>query len=228
MVPSMLMEGALRLKVAEALDCVGTLNGTHIRVKVSDVDTPSYRGRKDWPIVNVLVAWSFDLKFTYILSGWEGIASDSRIVKNALYRCDKLLILHGKYYLVDSGFMLKRGLIIPYRGSHYHLKEYSRCGATNAKELFNLRHASLRNVIKRALGVLKKRFPIIASGTKPHYEISICTDIILACCILHNFLMRVDLDERLISEVDYALNTNYDNEVSCNERQDDDQAREYD
>ncbi|KAG6498554.1 hypothetical protein ZIOFF_038274 [Zingiber officinale] len=145
------------LRLYRVADCVGTLNGTHIRVKISDVDTPRYRGSKDWPTVNVLVAWSFNLKFTYILSGWEGIASDSRIVKNALYKC--------KYYLVDSGFILKWGLTTPYQVIRYYLKEYSRCGATNAKELFNLRHASLRNVIERAFGVLKKRFPIIASGT---------------------------------------------------------------
>ncbi|KAG6530240.1 hypothetical protein ZIOFF_012463 [Zingiber officinale] len=145
--------------------CVGALDGTHIRVKVSDEDARIYRGRKDWPTTNVLAAYSFDLKFTYILSGWEGTTSDSRIVKNALSRHDKLLIPHGKYYLVDSGFMLKRGLITPYRGIRYHLKEYSRCGPTNAKELFNLRHTSLRNAIERAFGVLKKRFPIIASGT---------------------------------------------------------------
>ncbi|XP_074559887.1 uncharacterized protein LOC141815924 [Curcuma longa] len=203
-------------------DCVGALDGTHIRVKVSDVDAPRYRGRKDWPTTNVLAACSFDLKFTYVLAGWEGTASDSRIIKNALSRRDKLIIPHGKYYLVDSGFMLKRDLITPYRGIRYHLKEYSRCGPTNAKELFNLRHASLRNAIERAFGVLKKRFPIIASGTEPHYELDIRTDIILACCILHNFLMGVDPDERLINEVDRELNANSNNEVSCNERQDND------
>ncbi|KAG6490386.1 hypothetical protein ZIOFF_051682 [Zingiber officinale] len=58
-------------------DCVGALDGTHIRVKVFDEDSPRYRGRKDWPTTNVLVVCSFDLKFTYILSGWEGTASDS-------------------------------------------------------------------------------------------------------------------------------------------------------
>ncbi|KAG6527993.1 hypothetical protein ZIOFF_010130 [Zingiber officinale] len=123
------------------------------------------------------------------------------------------LFVVGKYYLVGSGFMLKRGLITPYRGIRYHLKEYSRCGPTNAKELFNLRYASLCNAIERAFGVLKKRFSIIASGTEPHYEINIRTDSILACCILHNFLMGVDPDERLISEVDHKLSVNYDNEV---------------
>ncbi|KAG6532546.1 hypothetical protein ZIOFF_006392 [Zingiber officinale] len=170
-------------------DCVGALDGTHIRVK-----------------------------FVYVLAGWEGTTSDSRIIKNALSRRDKLIISHGKYYLVDSGFMLKRDLITPYRGIRHHLKEYPRCGPTNAKELFNLRHATLRGAIERAFGVLKKRFSIIANGTEAHYEVDIRTDIILACCILHNFLMGVDPNERLINEVDRELSATSNDEVSHNER----------
>ena len=78
-------------------------------------------------------------------------------------------------------------------------------GPQNDKELFNHRHASLRNVIERSFGVLKKRFPIIAGGTEPYYSFEIMTDIVLACCILHNFLMGVDIDESLIAEVDREL-----------------------
>ncbi|KAF7840320.1 putative nuclease HARBI1 isoform X1 [Senna tora] len=71
-------------------DCVGAIDGTHVRVKVSSKDAPKYRGRKDFPTQNVLVACSFDLRFTYVLCGWEGTASDSRVLKNALCRSDPL------------------------------------------------------------------------------------------------------------------------------------------
>lgn len=101
--------------------------------------------------------------------------------------------------------MLTGGLITPYRGVRYHLKEYSSRGPENAQELFNLRHASLRNAIERAFGVLKKRFAIIASSTEPHYSFETQRDIVLACCILHNFLMAIDPDEKLIAEVDREL-----------------------
>jgi hypothetical protein len=101
--------------------------------------------------------------------------------------------------------MLKQGLLTPYRGVRYHLKEYSSRGPQNPRELFNLRHSSLRNVIERTFGVLKKRFPIIASGTEPHYSFEVMIDIVFACCILHNFLMGVDIDEALIAEVDHEL-----------------------
>lgn len=102
--------------------------------------------------------------------------------------------------------MLTRGLITPYRGVRYHLKEYSRRNPPiNYKELFNLRHAKLRNAIERAFGVLKKRFAIISNATEPTYGIKVQKMIIYACIILHNFLMSVDSDEDLIREVDMDL-----------------------
>ena len=63
---------------------------------MSNEDAPRHRGRKGYPTQNVLVACSFDLKFTYVLPGWEGTASDSRIIKNALIRNNNLKIPLGK------------------------------------------------------------------------------------------------------------------------------------
>ncbi|XP_060185677.1 uncharacterized protein LOC132615119 [Lycium barbarum] len=186
-------------------DCIGAIDGTHVRVKVSQSEAPKYRGRKDYPTQNVLAACSFDLKFTYVLAGWEGTTSDSRIMKEALNRQDPLKIPEGKYYLVDAGLMLRSGLITPYRGERYHLKEYSRNPPRNARELFNLRHASLRNAIERAFGVLKKRFPIISSSTESSYGIDTQKLIIFACCILHNYLRGVDPNDELLAQVDVEL-----------------------
>ncbi|TXG70198.1 hypothetical protein EZV62_005133 [Acer yangbiense] len=101
--------------------------------------------------------------------------------------------------------MLQSGLITPYRGVRYHLKEYSTRAPENYQELFNLRHASLRNVIKRAFMVLKKRFPILSTGTKSHFSVRTLRKIVLACCILHNYLIGVDPDEQILKEVDQEL-----------------------
>ncbi|CAL5405637.1 unnamed protein product [Camellia sinensis] len=77
-------------------DCVGAIDGTHFRVRVPNKDAQRYRGRKCYPTQNALAACSFDLKFTYILPGWEGSASDSRILDNALTReMDKLIVPQG-------------------------------------------------------------------------------------------------------------------------------------
>jgi len=50
---------------------------------------------------------------------------------------------------------------------------------------------------------MKKCFPIIASGTEPHYNVDTMTKIVLTCCILHNFLLGIDNYESLIEEVDH-------------------------
>ena len=51
-------------------------------------------------------------------------------------------------------------------------------------------------------------------------------EIILACCILHNYLMGVDLDERLIAKVDQEIsNGDIHNEARNNTNDSDADAR---
>ncbi|KAG6530874.1 hypothetical protein ZIOFF_004635 [Zingiber officinale] len=187
-------------------NCIGAIDGTHIRVKVSKEDVSRYRGRKNYPTMNVLVACTFDLKFTYVLPGWEGSASDSRILDNALSKEDNLNVPQGKFYLVDAGYMLRSTFLTPYRSTRYHLKEYSQHPPENPKELFNLRHFSLHNAIERAFGVLKNRFPILAEMSR--YDVETVSEIVLACYILHNFLVDFDPDEEIIAQVDRDLMNN--------------------
>jgi len=60
--------------------------------------------------------------------------------------------LVGKFYLIDVGYACRSGFLPPYRGVRYHLSEYgNRNHPTNARELFNLRHSSLRVTVERAL-----------------------------------------------------------------------------
>jgi len=56
----------------------------------------TFRGRKNYPTQNVLAAVDFDLKFTYVLAGWEGSAHEATILADALERDDGLRVLEGK------------------------------------------------------------------------------------------------------------------------------------
>ncbi|XP_052736349.1 uncharacterized protein LOC128197745 [Vigna angularis] len=184
-------------------DCLGAIDGTHVRVRVPRTDAPRFRGRKDWPTQNVFATCDFDMKFTYVLAGWEGTASDSRILKNALDRDDPLVIPQGKYYLGDAGFMLKSTVLTPYRGVRYHLKEFTRTGPQNARELFNHRHSSLRTVIERTFGVLKKRH---------HSSLLYPTQLYLG----------VDNNDPLLNEVHNELNEGEEHNVSSSQVREDD------
>ena len=73
---------------------------------------------------NCLVCCDFDLKFTYILSGWEGSAADATVYHDA--HVHKLTIPPGKYYLADAGFPSCPELLVPFHGQWYHLTEWGR------------------------------------------------------------------------------------------------------
>lgn len=68
-------------------DCVGALDGTHVHASIPVGDQDRYRYRKGGLSQNVLAAISFDdLKFTYVLAGWEGLTHDSRVLNDVLAR----------------------------------------------------------------------------------------------------------------------------------------------
>jgi hypothetical protein len=97
-------------------------------------------------------------------------------------------IFIGKFYLVDAGYACRPGFLPPYRGTRYHLNEYGgRNYPTNARELFNLRHSSLRVTIERGFGGFKNRFRIIDS--KPFHPYKTQVKLVFACCILHNWIL---------------------------------------
>ena len=74
---------------------------------------------------------------------------------------------------------------MPYRGQRYHLSDWGHPPET-PKEIFNMRHSSCRNVIERAFGLLKGRWAILRG--KSYYPIKVQIRIIVACCLLHNFI----------------------------------------
>ncbi|PPS08317.1 hypothetical protein GOBAR_AA12330 [Gossypium barbadense] len=176
-------------------DCIGALDGTHVRAFVPLNIQGRFRSRKGGTTQNVLAAITFDLKFSYVLVGWEGSAHDSSILSDALSRPRGLRIPEGKYYLADAGYGIHNGFITPYHGVRYHLKEFSGQGPENAKELFNLRHSSLRITIERVFRILKKRFRVL--DAEPFWNFQTQVDIVLACCIIHNHIMGVDPSDLL-------------------------------
>jgi hypothetical protein len=63
---------------------VGAIDGTHICARVPAKMQAAFRGRKHYPTQNVLATIDFDLKFTYMLAGWEGSAHDATILADTL------------------------------------------------------------------------------------------------------------------------------------------------
>ncbi|XP_057787503.1 uncharacterized protein LOC131004763 [Salvia miltiorrhiza] len=170
--------------------CLGALDGTYINVTVSNIDKPRYRTRKGQISTNVLGVCDRNLNFVYVLSGWEGSANDSRILRDALNRPHGLKVPKGKYYLCDNGYANSEGFLTPFKGVRYHLKEWGPNSARpqNKEELFNLRHAKARNVVERAFGIMKMRWGILRSTT--FYPIKVQNRLIMATFLINNFIRK--------------------------------------
>ena len=171
-------------------DCIGAVDGTHIPVSPPSAERKSFRDRSGHITQNVLAICNFDMRFTDVLSGWEGSVADSTLWMEA-HRLGAVSIPRGKYVLGDAGFPNCDYCLTPYRGVRYHLKEWEKANKRprNAKELFNLRHAKLRNVIERIFGVMKKRFKAL---TLPRaFKMKAQARVVLALCVLHNILRDI-------------------------------------
>ncbi|XP_058208117.1 protein ALP1-like [Rhododendron vialii] len=165
------------------------LDGTYVPVNPPAADRLRYRLRKGEIATNILGVCTRNQKFVYVLSGWEGSATDSRIFQNAIERPEGLIVPHGHYYLVDAGYTNGNGFLVPYRGQRYHINIWRQGHMPVSKEeYFNMKHSAARNVIERSFGVLKMRFAILRSAS--YYPIRTQTRIVTACCLLHNLIKR--------------------------------------
>ncbi|KAL4583406.1 hypothetical protein LXL04_007977 [Taraxacum kok-saghyz] len=121
-------------------DCIGAIDGTHVKASVAQHEQAKYIGRKGHAMQNIMDFCDFNMCFTF-----------------------------KQNYVVDAGYPNTRGYLAPYKGAtiRYHLPDFQR-GQTpalraprGAKETFNFRHSSLRNIIERTFGVWKARWTIL-------------------------------------------------------------------
>jgi hypothetical protein len=82
------------------------------------------------------------------------------------------------------------------------LKEQAAAGLkpANKKELYNLRHATLRNIVERIFGCMKRKFPVLDSA--PEIKLKKQVHLIYALCALWNFIRTHESLENLFDDPD--------------------------
>ena len=83
-------------------DCIGAIDGTHVLARVPRDMQAAFMGRKHTTTQNILAAVDFDLRFTYVLAGWEGSAHDALILTDALERVTGRLSVPQGIFLHSS------------------------------------------------------------------------------------------------------------------------------
>ncbi|SMR55454.1 unnamed protein product [Zymoseptoria tritici ST99CH_1E4] len=172
-------------------DMLGAIDGTYIHAAIAEEQQSAWRCRKNFIAQNVMAACDLDCRFLYALVGFEGSANDGTVLKGA-YR-NGFVVPQGRYYLADGGYAATdRRILVPYQKTRYHLREQAvaKMRPATKEELFNLRHAQLRNCIERIFGIVKKRFEVIANGPRPGTQFIRQKRIVMACFVLYNFILN--------------------------------------
>jgi hypothetical protein len=211
-------------------NCIGALDGTHIRVSLSPDDQVRYIGKSGTPTQNVLAVCDFDMRFTYVSTGQPESMHDTTVPFNAI-RVDEIFFPHppkgefilvpcilqlfyqilkmgadifykliGKYYALDAGYPNRPGYLCPYKGERYHMPEWNR-GMEPKNPKERFRvHSSIRNVIERSFGVLNMKWQILFKI--PPYPMFKQKMIVVSTMVLHNFIREHDGEDLDWARVD--------------------------
>ncbi|OAY65252.1 hypothetical protein ACMD2_16584, partial [Ananas comosus] len=162
-------------------NAIGAIDGTHIPVC-----------RKEWAIVFSLSQGIYVTKYDgcriirpYFLLHlhWFGRIGCRYACSSMGVRYGGFTVLESKYYLVDLGYANTDQFLAPYRDERYHLSQFDTSTRArthqNSRDLYNHRHAQLRNVVEKSFGILKKRFKILTQATP--FSIKVQCLILMAC-----------------------------------------------
>jgi len=152
-------------------DTVGATDGSYVPIRALAEDQDKYRNRKGVVAMNNLFTVHWDFTFAKVAAGFAGCRCDAGAYKEVIpgktesygQEIDNSL-QRRQATLLDAVFRLTPTCLVPYRGVRYHLMEWQGSGQQTPesyKELYNLRHALLRNIVERIFGVMQEKFQIL-------------------------------------------------------------------
>ncbi|MBA0779685.1 hypothetical protein Gotri_003900, partial [Gossypium trilobum] len=87
-------------------NCLGALDGIHIKIRVPKVNKPRYQTQKGDITTNMLGFCTPDIHFVYVLPGWEGSVVDGRVLQDAISRRYGLKIVMSGFSQSSVSFQI--------------------------------------------------------------------------------------------------------------------------
>lgn len=170
---------------------VGAIDCTHVRIQSpGGQQAERFRNRKGYFSINVQAVCNPQLKIMNIVARWPGSVHDSTIFNDSFLKMQfENGAFESAYMLGDSGYPCKPYLLTPF----LHPR-------TDSEQAYNTAHIATRNTIERCFGVLKRRFPCLATGMR--LTTPTVLSVIVACAVLHNLL--IDLRDE-IPAIDHEI-----------------------
>ena len=171
--------------------CLGAIDGKHIAIRQPTNSGSQYFNYKHFFSVILMALVGADYRFIYVDAGAAGRCGDAGVFnQSSLKKCMDLKTLNFPkegnlpgddkvchYHIIgDDAFPLRNDIMKPFS---YRSLEHS-------VKIFNYRLSRARRVVENAFGILANRFRVFLTTISldpVHIDY-----IILAACILHNFL----------------------------------------
>lgn len=171
-------------------NCGGAIDGKHVRIIPPQHTGSYYFNYKGTFSIVLLALVNANLEFCMIDVGTNGRVSDGGVLlatefykrlqqnKLDLPSAEMTTANLNFVFVADEAFAL-----------HPHLmKPYSRKDLTYERKIFNYRLSRARRVVENAFGILANRFRIF--HTAINLSVDKVENVVMACCVLHNFLRR--------------------------------------
>ncbi|XP_072379282.1 inhibitor of growth protein 3 isoform X1 [Diabrotica undecimpunctata] len=171
-------------------NCGGAIDGKHVRIIKPPNSGSYFYNYKGYCSIVLMAIVNADYEFVYVNCGCNGRVSDGGVLEVTdffekltegdlhLPNSDSTTSNLNFVFVGDDAFALNEHLLKPYPNKNLN----------NERRIFNYRLSRARNVVENAFGILANRFRIL------HTEINMKPEkidlVVMACCVLHNFLRR--------------------------------------
>lgn len=178
-------------------NCIGAIDGKHVRLVKPVHSGSQFFNYKNYCSIVLLGVADANYCFTTVDVGAYGKSADSNIFRESvLYKklCSGSLKIPYKRPLLNFNLNTAMPFVFvadeAFAMSENVLRPYARKDLDNKKRIFNYRLSRARRFIECAFGILANKWRIF--HTAIHLEPDFANLIVLAACILHNFVRLRD------------------------------------
>lgn len=177
-------------------NCIGAIDGKHVRVKKPTESGSLYFNYKNYFSIVIMAICDASYKFIFVDVGSYGKSADPTVWKDSTFykslENGSLNIPPLKtsftgfseampfVFVADEAFGLSNNILRPYAGKCLSQK----------KRIFNYRLCRARRNIECSFGILASKWRILHRPID--VDISLCEDLVKVCCALHNFVRDRD------------------------------------
>lgn len=183
-------------KYANFPNCIGAVDGKHVRIEQPSKTGSLYYNYKHYFSTVLLVVCDANYSFLYVDVGSYGKSNDSTVFQESLFYKN---VMEGTFnipeprpisnvdttglpfvFVGDDAFGLSKHVMRPYVGKQL----------CHTKRVFNYRLSRARRYIECTFGILANKWRILHRPL--NVNIDFAESIILACCVLHNYVRCKD------------------------------------